>query len=200
MASVSDEVFSSTPWENVEKSIDEYAQQHPEEVEAFNREASINSSGSVYQNALNEQSYLNSFNSSQEPTNETTDAQDTQQYQETPQQEQPVDNAQQEQNVDPSLVYKDLYDRVTAPFKASGREFQVHNADEIISLMQKGVDYTKKLQALKPKLMEMRTLDDQGMLGDRLNFAIDLFNGNPQALAKLIKEKNFYCYQFFCWY
>lgn len=190
MANVSDEVFSSTPWENVEKSIDEYAQQHPEEVEAFNREASINSSGSVYQNALNEQSYLNSFNSSQEPTNETTDAQDTPQYQETPQQEQPVDNAQQEQNVDPSLVYKDLYDRVTAPFKASGREFQVHNADEIISLMQKGVDYTKKLQALKPKLMEMRTLDDQGMLGDRLNFAIDLFNGNPQALAKLIKEKN----------
>ena len=94
MASVSDEVFSSTPWENVEKSIDEYAQQHPEEVEAFNREASINNSGSVYQNALNEQSYLNSFNSSQEPTNETTDAQDTQQYQETPQQEQPVDNAQ----------------------------------------------------------------------------------------------------------
>ena len=95
---------------------------------------------------------------------------------------------QQEQYVDPQ-VYKDTYDRITAPFKAAGREFQVRNVDEAISLMQKGVDYTRKQQALKPRLMEMRTLEEQGMLGNNLNYAIDLFNGNPQALAKLIKDK-----------
>ena len=90
--------------------------------------------------------------------------------------------------VDPS-IYKETYDRITAPFKASGREFQVRNVDEAISLMQKGVDYTKKQQALKPRLVEMRTLEEQGMLGNNLNFAIDLFRGNPQALSKLIKER-----------
>lgn len=95
---------------------------------------------------------------------------------------------QQEQYVDPQ-VYKDTYDRITAPFKAAGREFQVRSVDEAISLMQKGVDYTRKQQALKPRLMEMRTLEEQGMLGNNLNYAIDLFNGNPQALAKLIKDK-----------
>ena len=95
---------------------------------------------------------------------------------------------QQQQYVDPQ-VYKDTYDRITAPFKAAGREFQVRNVDEAISLMQKGVDYTRKQQALKPRLMEMRTLEEQGMLGNNLNYAIDLFNGNPQAIAKLIKDK-----------
>lgn len=96
---------------------------------------------------------------------------------------------EQEQYVDPQ-VYKDTYDRITAPFKAAGREFQVRNVDEAISLMQKGVDYTRKQQALKPRLMEMRALEEQGMLGSNLNYAIDLFKGNPQAIAKLIKEKN----------
>ena len=95
---------------------------------------------------------------------------------------------EQEQYVDPQ-IYKDTYDRITAPFKAAGREFQVRNVDEAISLMQKGVDYTRKQQALKPRLMEMRTLEEQGMLGNNLNYAIDLFNGNPQAIAKLIKDK-----------
>lgn len=56
--------------------------------------------------------------------------------------------------------------------------------------MQKGVDYTKKQQALKPRLKELQILENQNMLGDNLGYAIDLFNGNTKALAKLIKERN----------
>lgn len=121
------------------------------------------------------------------------------QYQQ-PQEQQPVapqqnyDNPEQqsassqESNVDPA-IYKQAYEKILSPFKASGREFQARNIDEAISLMQMGVDYTRKQQALKPRLREMRTLEEQGMLGNNLNYAIDLYNGNPQALAKLIKEK-----------
>ena len=96
---------------------------------------------------------------------------------------------QQEQYVDPQVL-QDTYKQIFAPFKAAGREFQVRDVNEAISLMQKGVDYTRKQQALKPRLMEMRALEEQGMLGSNLNYAIDLFKGNPQAIAKLIKEKN----------
>lgn len=104
-------------------------------------------------------------------------------------QQQPQEGEQeQQQYVDPQ-IYKDTYDHIFAPFKAAGREFQVRDVSEAISLMQKGVDYTRKQQALKPRLMEMRALEEQGMLGNNLNYAIDLFNGNPQALAKLIKDK-----------
>ena len=106
------------------------------------------------------------------------------------QQQQPQEGEQgQQQYVDPQ-VYKDTYDQIFAPFKAAGREFQVRDVNEAVSLMQKGVDYTRKQQALKPRLMEMRALEEQGMLGSNLNYAIDLFKGNPQAIAKLIKEKN----------
>ena len=55
--------------------------------------------------------------------------------------------------------------------------------------MQKGVDYTQKQQQLKPRLAEMKTLDQYGMLGDNLNYAIDLFTGRPEAVAKLIRDK-----------
>lgn len=95
---------------------------------------------------------------------------------------------EQQQELDPE-IYKQTYEKIYSPFKANGKEFQVRNVDEAISLMQKGVDYTRKQQALKPRLVEMRTLEEQGMLGDNLNYAIDLYNGNPKALAKLIKDK-----------
>lgn len=95
---------------------------------------------------------------------------------------------EQQQELNPE-IYRQTYEKIYAPFKANGKEFQVRNVDEAISLMQKGVDYTRKQQALKPRLVEMRTLEEQGMLGDNLNYAIDLYNGNPKAIAKLIKDK-----------
>ena len=98
-------------------------------------------------------------------------------------QQQPQEGEQgQQQYVDPQVM-EDTYRQIFAPFKAAGREFQVRDVNEAVSLMQKGVDYTRKQQALKPRLMEMRALEEQGMLGSNLNYAIDLFKGNPQAIA-----------------
>lgn len=118
-----------------------------------------------------------------------------QQYEQVPQngeqlqQEQQDNIQQQQQQVDPS-VYKEAYDYIMEPFKAAGKEFQLRDFHEARGLMQQGIDYTKKQQQLKPRLMEMRTLENNGMLGDNLNYAIDLFQGKPEAVAKLIKEKN----------
>lgn len=81
------------------------------------------------------------------------------------------------------------YSKLFQPFKAGGKEVQIRNLDEAISLMQKGVDYTQKQQALKPRLNEMRALEQQGMLGENLNYAIDLYNGKPEAIAKLLKDR-----------
>lgn len=81
------------------------------------------------------------------------------------------------------------YSTLFQPFKAGGKEVQVRNLDEIKTLMQKGVDYTQKQQALKPRLAELRALEQNNMLDSNLNFAIDVFNGNPKAVAKLIKDR-----------
>lgn len=129
--------------------------------------------------------YVNSLPNNQE--------QQQQQYEQVPQNgEQPQQEQQgnqQQQQVDPN-VYKEAYDYIMEPFKAAGKEFQLRDFHEARGLMQQGIDYTKKQQALKPRLMEMRTLENNGMLGDNLNYAIDLFQGKPEAIAKLIKEKN----------
>ena len=128
---------------------------------------------------------------SQEPEYQQEQVDDGTQEQYAPEQDynnSDTANTSYQNDVDPAL-YKEVYDKITSPFKASGKEFQVRNVDEAISLMQKGVDYTRKQQALKPRLAEMRTLEEQGMLGNNLNYAIDLFHGNPQAIARLIKEK-----------
>lgn len=106
----------------------------------------------------------------------------------------PTDNSEYMDNPEsvgePYIDYKSEYEKITAPFKASGKTIQVRDSNEVISLMQKGVDYTKKQQALKPRLKELQILENQNMLGDNLGYAIDLFNGNTKALAKLIKERN----------
>jgi hypothetical protein len=117
--------------------------------------------------------------------------------QEQPQQSQyepPVQNdeqiqQQEQQEINPE-VYKEAYDYIMQPFKAAGKEFQLRDFHEARGLMQQGIDYTKKQQQLKPRLMEMRALENNGMLGDNLNYAIDLFQGKPEAVAKLIKDKN----------
>lgn len=106
----------------------------------------------------------------------------------------PTDNSEYDDDSEsveePYIDYKSEYEKITAPFKASGKTIQVRDSNEVISLMQKGVDYTKKQQALKPRLKELQILENQNMLGDNLGYAIDLFNGNTKALAKLIKERN----------
>lgn len=181
MSILSDEDFLKLDrdrvFEEIEKQTNEYEQ-------------------STYQNQQEEVPQDNTYQNSYETTNTVPTQEQSNQYEaqmnygvedqnntttsDTP------DNAQQ---IDPA-IYEDAYKKMTSPFKASGREFQVRNVDEAISLMQKGVDYTRKQQALKPRLMEMRTLESQNMLGSNLNYAIDLFNGKPEAIAKLIKDKN----------
>lgn len=103
---------------------------------------------------------------------------------------QPVPPAPSEVGEQPGAIdYEAEYNKIMQPFQASGHEVRLRNTDEVISLMQKGVDYTKKQQALKPRLKEMRALENAGMLGDNLNFAIDLYNGDPKALKHLIETK-----------
>lgn len=95
------------------------------------------------------------------------------------------------QNNNDTPNYEEFYKTVMAPFKANGRMVQLNNAQEVISLMQKGTDYTRKTQDLarykKPLLMleKAKLLDE-----DNVSFYIDLMSGNQEAIRKLLKDKN----------
>lgn len=123
------------------------------------------------------------------PELDTTVANTQDNYNQNPneyvQQEEPVG---QSDSVDPSVAIE-AYKYLMEPFKASGREFQLKDFHDARTLIQQGIDYTRKQQQLKPRLIEMRTLENNNMLGDNLNYAIDLFQGKPEAIKKLIQDK-----------
>lgn len=82
----------------------------------------------------------------------------------------------------------DFYNRVTAKFNASGKEFQVDNADDVISLMQKGIDYNIKMSTLKPALKMVKALEAHGITQEDLGLLIDIHNRKPEAIASLVKQ------------
>lgn len=74
-------------------------------------------------------------------------------------------------------------------FKANGKEIKINTPAEARQLMQMGANYTKKMQALKPHLRTIQTLEDNGITDpEQLSYLLDLKNKNPQAIQKLIKE------------
>lgn len=82
----------------------------------------------------------------------------------------------------------DFYAKVTAKFNASGKEFQVDNADDVISLMQKGIDYNIKMSTLKPALKMVKALEAHGITQEDLGLLIDIHNRKPEAIASLVKQ------------
>ena len=89
-----------------------------------------------------------------------------------------------------NVDYQAEYEKLLKPFRASKREIQIKNVDDARNLMQMGVDYRYKMQALKPKLRILRALDQNGLMDeDKINFLIDLDKKNPKAIKQLLKDK-----------
>lgn len=87
------------------------------------------------------------------------------------------------------IDYKQFYDAVTGSIKANGKEVQFKKPEEIIRLMQMGANYTQKMQNLAPYRKKIQTLQKAGLLDDeKLNYLIDLSQGNPEAVKKLLRD------------
>ena len=85
--------------------------------------------------------------------------------------------------------YKSLYEKVMAPFKASGKTIQLKDPEEALELIKKGVDYTRKTMEIAADrkflvMLEKNQLKDEA----KLSFLIDLANKNPEAITKLIAD------------
>lgn len=99
--------------------------------------------------------------------------------------------------VEDEVDYKAFHETLTKPFKANGKEFQIKDPNEAISLMQKGLNYNQKMNQIKPYQQAGRLLEEHGLLEDkeRLAFLIDLHNKNPDAIAKLVKDSGVEVYE-----
>ena len=85
---------------------------------------------------------------------------------------------------------------VTAPFKANGVEMQITDPNEAIALMQKGLNYTAKMQSLAEPRRLHKMLSDAGVAEEsKLAYLIDLHNKRPEAIAKLVRDSGVDLYQ-----
>ena len=109
-----------------------------------------------------------------------------------------VDDKLKDQNTDkaPTKVdnqeveYKSIYEQVFKPFKANGKEITPKSVEDIISLMQMGANYTKKMQLMAPMKKVVQSLDNAKIDEQELNFLIDVSKGDKEAIIQLlIKHK-----------
>lgn len=82
----------------------------------------------------------------------------------------------------------DAYKKVFAPFQANGKTVQAKTPEEAIKLMQMGAGYTKAMTDLKPARVMVKTLENNGIGTDELNYLIALKDGDPDAIKKLVRD------------
>lgn len=84
----------------------------------------------------------------------------------------------------------DFLAKITAPFKADGKDFAVKTPEEAIRLMQMGANYSRRMQEIKPLKAQDAMLREHGLNDPaKLSELIDIHKGNPEAIQKLLKDK-----------
>lgn len=92
-------------------------------------------------------------------------------------------------SVDAAAEYGKL---VGVPIKINGKDVVLKDTEEVLRLVQKGGSYAQKMEQLKPARKSAAMLESAGLLGNEvaLSHMIDLYNGKPEAIAKMVKDLN----------
>lgn len=87
--------------------------------------------------------------------------------------------------------YKSLYEKLMSPLRANGKDIELKSPEELLSLAQQGANYTKNMQNIRHHKKSLMMLEKNGLLDEsKISYLIDLSNGDPAAIQKLLKEKN----------
>lgn len=71
--------------------------------------------------------------------------------------------------------------------KANGMDFEF-TPDELAALAPKALDYTKKMQQIKPYREMVSAIEDEGISKDDLNMLISAYKGDKGAVSELLKR------------
>ena len=92
-----------------------------------------------------------------------------------------------------SAKHKEFFEKSTSEFVANGRKTKgFDDADKVIRSQQIAAGYSEKMGAFKPYKPFMNALKEKGMLEspEKFNLALQLLDGDPEALKKQIKDFN----------
>ena len=111
--------------------------------------------------------------------------------------QQPVDDKKKEKTATKETTPKQevkeedlkaIHAAIFKPFKANGKEIAPKTVEDVISLMQMGANYTKKMQLMAPMKKAVESLNKASIGEDDLNFLIDVHKGDKEAIKKLLEK------------
>lgn len=121
-----------------------------------------------------------------EDSEEVLDNENNQSDENEEQPESEEDKPTEEKDEDPLTKFKSQVFKA----KANGKEFDF-TVDEMIErfpqVFAQAMDYTKKMQAIKPWRKTIDALEQNNISQDQLNLAIDVIKGDKAAIAEVIK-------------
>jgi hypothetical protein len=178
LASLSDEDFEKKYEEMQLALLDQNRSEQIEEVTTTNEISEENTNKEEPKEEIN--------------SDDTTDIQisdvDSKSIEET----QEIEDSSQEKTLEEKYTelenkYKDLM----KPFKANGTTIEIKDPNELISLAQKGINYTQKMQKLNPHLKIVESLKKANILDENIiNTLIDINNGDKDAISAHLKKLN----------
>ena len=86
------------------------------------------------------------------------------------------------------INYEEAYKKIFSSFKANGKTITPKTVEDVISLMQMGANYTKKMQLLAPAKRSIETLNRADIKEEDLSFLIDIHKGDKEAIKKLLEK------------
>lgn len=76
-------------------------------------------------------------------------------------------------------------------FRANGQEYQFTQSEmkeQFGKVFGQAMDYTKKMQAIKPHRKTIDAIEQAGLTGDDINLMIDVLKGDKDALSEVVKR------------
>lgn len=178
IASLSDEDFEKKYQEMQLASLDQNSSKQIEEVTVTNEISEENADKEEPEEEINSDDATNS----QISDDNSKSAEETQEVEDTPQ-----EKTLEEKYIELENKYKELM----KPFKANGTTIEIKDPNELISLAQKGINYTQKMQKLNPHLKIVESLKKANILDENIiNTLIDINNGDKDAISAHLKKLN----------
>lgn len=104
--------------------------------------------------------------------------------------EEPKQEKEPVKAADQQIDYKAEFEKlVGTPIKANGKEITLKDTNEVLRLVQQGAGYAQKMEQLKPARKLAAMLRNANLMDEAaVGHMIDLYNGDPKAIAKMVKD------------
>ena len=104
------------------------------------------------------------------------------------------DSEEDSDNTDSEPNYKEFYEKVAlAKFTANGKEVEgFKDPADLIRAQQALHGYSDKMKVIKEYKPFLKALEERGVTADadKFNLAMSLIDGDPEAIKKVLKDKN----------